>query len=839
MSKKNYFMSMLTMLVVAMLSVGLASCGSDSGNDNPNNGQPVNPGTTVSDPTGTVTLAMRNYDNGRTYLDNIYIRNENFQGAMFVSLGAVKGLGNVSTIPTSGWANQVAVVPGYGYVAYDIGKNQFYRIYVVDEISGTSGGVLGADIKYQKPFKGSDETISIDEKTLSFTNTGGGQSIVFNNKNLVLFDAYSDQSWCKVNKSTTYDTYFLYNAISIYVDAKTTPGTDEATVTIETAYNRVTKITVTRMGSDPVLELAENEKTITAEEQTFNVGFSTNYSIDNMEIENTNDWLNAEIVNGTSSMKAKAKAIRFIGKERQSETQANTNAGSATSYSVQMKASANYDNQTRTGKITLRSKDKKLSQTLTVKQTGAELAFTKDAVEFECAASTSSMAFTSPIATKDLQVKSNASWCTAELKDKSVALTVTANQTSAERKAQITLSTTQGNASVVLTVTQKKGEMSFDDASGITVANKAGTATAKFTSPYEKDAMKVSSNANWCTAELKDKSVALTVAANQTTAERKAQITLSTKQGNVSTVLSVTQKKGEIVFVDATGISMGNKAGTATAKFTSPYEKGALKVSSNASWCTPTISSDSQLSLTATENPSDKARTATITLSSNDGKMKNTLKVTQAAATMEVQSKVWLDRNASTQTLTLTTSLTSWTAKSNVSWCTLSQNGNQLTIRIEATTADRTGTISFDGLSTTIQLIQSKYAVGDDYKEGTLTGKVLTMNGANRVIYQALGNYAWSTENVATGATDEHDGKKNMEVIKKIPNWKTLYPAFAAVDALNINGETGWIFPARNQSGVGNCWTSTEYNSWDAYILYRYSSVRKDQQHSTIAIHMF
>ena len=39
-------------------------------------------------------------------------------------------------------------------------NNQFYRIYVVDNVS-TSGGVIGAIIKYQKPFKGSDETISM------------------------------------------------------------------------------------------------------------------------------------------------------------------------------------------------------------------------------------------------------------------------------------------------------------------------------------------------------------------------------------------------------------------------------------------------------------------------------------------------------------------------------------------------------------------------------------------------------------------------------------------------------------------------------------------------------
>lgn len=760
MKKKNFLWSLLTMIMVCMLSVSLISCGGDD-NDDPNNGQPVNPGTNVNDPTGTVTLAMRNTDNGNTYLDNIRIKNENFIGASFVSLGAVRGLGNVSTIPTSGWADQVAVEPGYGYVAFS--NNQFYRIYVVDNIVNTSGGVIGADIKYQKPFKGSDEAISIDEKSLTFGNSGGSQSLVFNNKNIILFEATSDQSWCKVSKSSTHNNYFLYNAITVYVDSKTTPGTDNATITLETAYNRKTTISVSRMGAAPVLELAENEKTITATEQTFNVGFSTNY--DDLEMENTNDWLTAEIVNGTTRMKTKAAAIRFIGKERKAETRAGSSTGNATSYYLRIKATTNYDNQTRTGKITLRTKDKKLSQTLTVKQTGAELAFTKDAVEFECAASSGKMQFTSLIAPKDLRAKSNADWCTVTVVDNYVSISVTANQTDAERKAQITLFTTQGNA---------------------------------------------------------------------------------------STSLTVTQKKGEIIFADENSISMVNKAGTTTVKFTSPYEKDVLKVSSSAKWCTPTISSASQLSISVTENPSDKVRSATITLSSSDGKVKNTLKVTQAAATMEVKSKVWLDRKASTQTLTLTTSLTNWTAKSNVSWCTLSQNSNQLTIRIEATTVDRTGTISFDGLSTTIQLIQSKYAVGDNYEEGNLKGKVLLMNGENRVIYQDLGYDYWSTENVATGATDEHDGKKNMEVIKKIPNWQTLYPAFTKVEALNINGETGWIFPAWYQlkdmgynNVTGDWWSSTEADATYAYLLNRgitykyYKFSYSDVKYLIRAIHMF
>lgn len=465
-------------------------------------------------------------------------------------------------------------------------------------------------------------------------------------------------------------------------------------------------------------------------------------------------------------MQAKASNIRFIEEDGQNTTRAGSNNSNASSSYIRLTASTNYDNQARIGQIIIRTKDNKLSKTLTVRQSGADIEFTKESIEFECAASTGNVQFTSLIDTKDLQVSSNTNWCTASLNGKYVYLTVTANKTNNERNAQITLSTTQGNGSATINVTQGKGEISFSHAEGVTMRNKSNTITETFTSPFDMD---------------------------------------------------------------------------------------ELKVSSNSDWCTSSISNISQISISVSENPNETERTATITLSSQDGKIKKSLNVTQEAATMIVQPEIWLDRKSSTQTLNLETSLSNWTAKSNVSWCTLSQNGNQLTIRIEETTADRTGTITFDGLSSTIQLIQSKYAVGDNYEEGSLTGKVLFMNGKNRVIYQDLGNNYWSTEYVATGATDEYNGKKNMEVIKEIPNWQTLYPAFAKVEALNINGETGWILPARYQLKdmgcytIDGCWSSTEDNQNFAYGIndkyhdfkFIISNTGDGTNKWTRAIHMF
>ena len=53
----------------------------------------------------------------------------------------------------------------------------------------------------------------------------------------------------------------------------------------------------------------------------------------------------------------------------------------------------------------------------------------------------------------------------------------------------------------------------------------------------------------------------------------------------------------------------------------------------------------------------------------------------------------------------------------------------------------------------------------------------------------------WSTEQVATGATDEDNGANNMAIIKSIEGWGEKYPAFKYCSDY---GE-GWYLPAKNE----------------------------------------
>ena len=128
-----------------------------------------------------------------------------------------------------------------------------------------------------------------------------------------------------------------------------------------------------------------------------------------------------------------------------------------------------------------------------------------------------------------------------------------------------------------------------------------------------------------------------------------------------------------------------------------------------------------------------------------------------------------------------------------------------MTIRVEPTSSDRSAKITFDGISLVMYVRQSQYKAGDKVTLNGRTATIHTLKTGNRAqtwpageatVYMILpGPYAWSTENVMLYCS-ETDGRQNREIIKSIPGWEKLYPAFAAVDALNTDSKVDWYIPA-------------------------------------------
>lgn len=190
---KKLFNKYLFLLCVAFGALIFSSCSKDDDAEN-DNGVVINPDKNIPDPKGTITMNMMVGDGddkrvtindfGKIQINSAY----NFVGYdydySFVSLGKMKGLGNVTAIPQDGWNRSVAVNPGDGYVVrckeyYGSTQYIYARLYVVSEIAGTSGGIIGYTIKCQAPFvfapKFTESSLEFDAdenltKELTFVN---------------------------------------------------------------------------------------------------------------------------------------------------------------------------------------------------------------------------------------------------------------------------------------------------------------------------------------------------------------------------------------------------------------------------------------------------------------------------------------------------------------------------------------------------------------------------------------------------------------------------------------------------------------------------------------------
>ena len=146
----------------------------------------------------------------------------NFKGyeynCSFVSLGKMKGLGNVTAIPQDGWNSSVAVNPGDGYVVrckeyYGAAQYIYARLYVVSEIAGTSGGVIGYTIKCQAPFVFAPK---FTESSLEFdADEDLTKELTFVNPTNVTVKSKPD--WCEVKAA---DKGFKVTATPNYINAE-------------------------------------------------------------------------------------------------------------------------------------------------------------------------------------------------------------------------------------------------------------------------------------------------------------------------------------------------------------------------------------------------------------------------------------------------------------------------------------------------------------------------------------------------------------------------------------------------------------------------------------------
>lgn len=436
----------------------LPACG-DSNGDEPDNPNPINPDKEVADPAGTVKLSMRSeaaVGDSKTKLDDrLYIDgadNFNANGGIIVDLGGMKGLGNVGYIPKTGYVSKVAVTPGNGYIwgTYDA----FYRIYVTNYTQNSAGEIIGADIKYQKPFYGKDEALKPSDTSLSVSSDGGEASVVFENNSIIPFTVKTDMDWVRAMRSSTLDYSILTNAITFYIEPATTTESETATVTATTYYDKSTTITITRLGVAPKLSIPDDaaNKEIDANATEYRIPITTNLDFNDLTVKSSADWATVELVDGSSRTAAIANSIRWIGNEPATHSRANT--ATVRTYYALVKVAENKNNADRTATITISDKEGKLSATQKLKQEKAS--FSIEGID-----GSTTLYADREVTVFNFIVKGNLpytiksdseEWCSIYQNGESLSINLTS--TTETRNAKVTI--TSANEPIVLTIKQSK-----------------------------------------------------------------------------------------------------------------------------------------------------------------------------------------------------------------------------------------------------------------------------------------------------------------------------------------------------------------------------------------------
>lgn len=436
-----------------------------------------------------------------------------------------------------------------------------------------------------------------------------------------------------------------------------------------------------------------------------------------------------------------------------------------------------------------------------------------------------------------VEITSSEPWCRGSLDLFNAAITVYCNPSDVmeERTATLTL-VTSTDKKAEITVKQEAVPISgsFESINsytwngGFPCTSIENCGTYRINSNALIPNLSVTSDKNWCKVFVEDGIVYVSLEANYSGETRNAKISLMSGSDIIATT-TLAQNAATISLSNNTFNQGASSGYIQFYLYFTPFIPSEINVEyddSIISSISEITGNGNQIKINYKANISDQPRSTRIKFTGGTSGPSAILVLNQEAAYVNVpKSTVLFDKNQSNRTYTISSNA-DWTAQSSASWCTLSRNGNALTIRVESTTVDRKATITFPGFSASITVDQSKYATGDEYSEGNVIGTVLYTDDNIRLIYKEVGGAQWSTENVQIGANSHSDGMANMNVVKAIPGWQSLYPAFALCDALNTNGVEGWYLPSYSEGNVSlpkiktnAYWSSTERQSDVAYTM--------------------
>lgn len=225
-------------------------------NNEPEDGN-IQPDKNFPDPEETITVSL--YKNTSQNIDGIYIdisdKLTSDNGWIFVSLGEMKGLGNISFIPLDGWENSISVKKGNGYIAYNPNRNptEFYRLFISNSAADEMGTITGYQVKYQKPFYGIDQQITLEKSSFDVPNATETYIIHITNSSIIPYSIETDCDWIEI---ISQPIGLNINAVTDYgimfrVRESNSLEQSTGTITLKTFFDKISTITITREAIKP------------------------------------------------------------------------------------------------------------------------------------------------------------------------------------------------------------------------------------------------------------------------------------------------------------------------------------------------------------------------------------------------------------------------------------------------------------------------------------------------------------------------------------------------------------------------------------------------------------
>lgn len=526
-------MKRFTYLAFMALMCLFASCGKSDEPDIPGG----NPDKPVDDPAGTVSIILRN-DFGSTINDFGINKADNFAfdwgGGYIVDLGAMKGLGNVTYIPTEGWASSCAVIPGHGYVVYYDYYKTFMRLYVEEYVTSITNEILGAQVKYQKPFKGYDGEIKLESNQIGVDADGGTIPVRFTGNNYIPFTVQSSAAWCRPSPASTNNLPFLNDAVALEVDRNVSSSERGCTVTIKTEYGKETLLKVKQAATGPFLVIGSGEgNDVSLGWQGGNLDFPvyTNLEKNDISISSDSDWLTAE----WQTPPTNKRPIQFI----HGKSITRSMLQEPETYSLQVVATGNVRSQ-RHGAVILsyNSGGEKKEINVGVNQNGLNSTFEFPPIIEVNGAGAENMLV--EVSWGDLwaysnyiKVKSDCNWISVKYDWVGIYLTVEPNYIESQREAKIEV---LYQDVVISESTVKQAKAKYED-QYLYFSGAGGNTMIKFAVP---EGTKAESDNSDITASISNGKVVVRAAASST--DRKATITLS----GIPAKLYVSQSKYKV-----------------------------------------------------------------------------------------------------------------------------------------------------------------------------------------------------------------------------------------------------------------------------------------------------